>query len=218
MAHDTVVHDAVSDVVVTHDAVLLAGGRATRLGGIDKTALRVGGETLLDRAVRAATAARRLVIVGLDDDAAAPPAALRAREEPRWSGPASAVAAGLRALDAPAAWTLVLACDVPRSPEAVSLLLAAATAAVDGGEARDGLVAVDDEGHRQPLLALYRSAPLRASLAEHAAAGTLENLSMRRMLAPLDLVDTPLPTDLTADVDTPDDAARLGASGPPLID
>ncbi|MEU1128793.1 NTP transferase domain-containing protein, partial [Streptomyces sp. NPDC005900] len=32
-----------------HDAVVLAGGGAARLGGADKPGVRVGGRTLIDR-------------------------------------------------------------------------------------------------------------------------------------------------------------------------
>ncbi|MDQ4138070.1 MAG: NTP transferase domain-containing protein, partial [Actinomycetota bacterium] len=40
------------------DAVILAGGRAVRLGGIDKTALEVGGRSLLESALAAVPDAR----------------------------------------------------------------------------------------------------------------------------------------------------------------
>ncbi len=48
------------------DAIVLAGGRAARLGGADKPALRVGGSSLLGAVVSAAAAAGagRCIIVG----------------------------------------------------------------------------------------------------------------------------------------------------------
>ncbi|MGH8776871.1 MAG: NTP transferase domain-containing protein, partial [Jiangellaceae bacterium] len=46
------------------DAVVLAGGRGSRLGGVDKPALRIGGRTLLDTALVATAAARSTVVVG----------------------------------------------------------------------------------------------------------------------------------------------------------
>ncbi|MGW0901366.1 NTP transferase domain-containing protein, partial [Streptomyces goshikiensis] len=38
---------------MTYDAIVLAGGAARRLGGVDKPALPVGARTLLDRVLDA---------------------------------------------------------------------------------------------------------------------------------------------------------------------
>ncbi|WP_205529147.1 nucleotidyltransferase family protein, partial [Microbacterium halotolerans] len=48
------------------EAIVLAGGRASRLGGIDKPRLRVGQETLLGGVLRALTDAgcRRIIVAG----------------------------------------------------------------------------------------------------------------------------------------------------------
>ncbi|MER5393911.1 NTP transferase domain-containing protein, partial [Saccharopolyspora sp. NPDC002686] len=43
-------------------AVVLAGGRARRLGGVDKVLLPVGGRTLLDRTLDAVAEADPLVV------------------------------------------------------------------------------------------------------------------------------------------------------------
>ena len=84
--------------------IILAGGRATRLGGADKPGLVVGGRTLLAAVVAAGTeaGAQRVVVVGPDrpgiaDDGGA--AAVRfVREEPPGSGPAPALRRGLAEL------------------------------------------------------------------------------------------------------------------------
>ena len=84
--------------------IILAGGRATRLGGADKPGLVVGGRTLLAAVVAAGTeaGARRVVVVGPDrpdiaDDGGA--AAIRfVREEPPGSGPVPALRRGLAEL------------------------------------------------------------------------------------------------------------------------
>lgn len=192
---------------MSHDAVLLAGGRASRLGGLDKTALGPSGHTLFDRAVAAASGAEQLVVVGLRDGPTVPPGAIVTREDPPFSGPASALAAGLVAISRSAPSTLVLACDLVRPREAVDLLFAAAA---EGHGGSDGFVAVDEDGRRQPLLALYRSAALHAAVRSAAAQGSgLVDLSLRRLTAPLDLAEVPMPSALCADVDTPDDAERL---------
>ena len=48
----------------TFDAVVLAGGGARRLGGVDKMALVVDGSTLLERVLQAVRDAGRRVVVG----------------------------------------------------------------------------------------------------------------------------------------------------------
>ena len=189
------------------DAVLLAGGRASRVHGADKTAFTTGDATLLDRAVDASTGARALVVVGLRDGRVPPAGALLTREEPARSGPVAALAAGLDVVDDTAPWTLVLACDLPRAPEAVRALLAGGGA---DGERRDGLLAVDPDGRRQPLLGLYRTGALETRLTTLRAHGPLVGLSLRRLLDGLDLVEVSVPDALCADVDTVADADRLG--------
>jgi molybdopterin-guanine dinucleotide biosynthesis protein A len=189
-------------------AVLLAGGRASRLDGADKTAFRVGGATLLDRAIEAAQDATATAVVGLREGTPPPPAAILTREDPPWSGPVPALAGGLAVLPAPAAaFTLVLACDLPRAPQAVAALLEAAPVP---DAWRDGVLAVDDDGRRQPLLAFYRTVSLSGRLSVLASAGPLAGLSLRRLLEGLDLVEVPVASELCADVDTAEDAIRLG--------
>ena len=47
-----------------YDAIVLAGGRGSRLGGVDKGAVDIGGVTLLQRVL---TATARQHLVGHDD-------------------------------------------------------------------------------------------------------------------------------------------------------
>ncbi len=102
------------------DAVVLAGGRSTRLGGTDKPGLIVGGQTLLGSVVSAVTSAGadRIVVVGPQRPAAlrpgtgglgpgdlnpgAPGRITYAREEPPGRGPVAALACGLAEVSAPA--------------------------------------------------------------------------------------------------------------------
>lgn len=203
-----------------HDAVLLAGGRASRLGGVDKTALLADGATLLDHALAAASGAAQVVLVGARPDAdrdaqdsqdaqearLGPHTIVRTREDPPFAGPVAALAAGLAAVPTGSAWTLVLACDLVHPERATALLLDGAGAT----SPRDGCIAVDEDGRRQPLLALYRTEALGDALDRlREASGGLEDLSMRRLLAALDLVEVPLPSVLCADIDSAEDAARL---------
>ena len=48
------------------DAIILAGGRSSRLGGVPKSGLIYDGATLLERSLSAAGAAVRTVVVGPD--------------------------------------------------------------------------------------------------------------------------------------------------------
>jgi len=204
-------------------AIVVAGGRATRLGGIDKTALVYRGRSLLAGVLGAVTGAERICVVG--SDAPLPAGVLSAVEEPRWGGPAAAIVAGLRALDSggaaeggaargDAAWVLVSAADLVRADEAVTALLTtlehlAGSVALGAAQSLtlDGVISVDARGHRQPLLAVYRLVALRSAAA---AAGDAENLSVKSLIGALNLVEVALPDELSADVDTAADAARLG--------
>lgn len=178
------------------DAIIVAGGRSSRLQGGDKTLLVYNGRTLLERAVDAATGARRIVTVGPTEVAGT----IITLESPRFGGPAAAIAAGLDALETPAEWVLTLASDLPFAKRAVAALVDALP-----GET-DGVIAIDDSGRRQPLLAVYRSSALAAAVAGTEVAG----LSMRALLAGLDLTEIPVSSDLTADIDSRADAAALG--------
>src|SRR5699024_3826678 len=94
-------------------AIVLAGGRGSRLGGVDKAALVVGGSALLDTALAATEGCAPRVVVG-PADRAVPDDVLRTREDPVLSGPASAVAAGMAAVAATGTdpdWVVLLACD-----------------------------------------------------------------------------------------------------------
>ena len=190
------------------DAIVLAGGRASRLDGASKAELIVGGRSLLSRALDAAAESRDIVVVGTPP--AVPPGVLVTRESPAFGGPAAGIAAGLEALSAnpPADYMLVLACDVPHSAPAVRTLLARLT---DGAH---GVIAVDSEGRRQPLLGVYQAEALAGAVRERGS--DIQNLSVRALLSALDLVDVPVPSGSTDDIDTWTDAAGFGISPPSL--
>jgi molybdopterin-guanine dinucleotide biosynthesis protein A len=216
------------------DAVILAGGRSSRLGGVPKQGLTYDGDSLLRRSVAAAGGAGAAVVVGPDTaevpGGEVPAGFLRCREEPPFSGPAAAIAAGLAALAAAGgsrpALTLVLACDMPNVGQAVAALKAALRSRGPGagpaarkpsGQAPDGVVAVSEDGRRQPLVGFYSTAALQRSVAELESAGRLINGSVRALLASLDVQLVAVPAGSTADVDTWDDAAALGVAGPDAL-
>ncbi|NYD78854.1 molybdenum cofactor guanylyltransferase [Arthrobacter cupressi] len=196
------------------DAVILAGGRSSRLGGVPKSGLVYDGATLLERAVAAARGAGALVVVGPRPDAL-PAGALTVREDPPFAGPAAAIAAGLDELERsgrpPAPWVLVLACDMPHAAAAVPVLLAA----LDAEPEADGVLGLSADGRKQPLLAVYSTAALHRGVRERAQAGTLTNAPVFSLLASLDLLTAAVPEHAADDVDTWDDAAALGVHGGP---
>ena len=210
------------------DAIILAGGRSSRLGGSPKAELVIGSRRLVDIAVDAAAAdARRTVVVGPDDLVAAP--LITTREQPPYGGPVAGVAAGLAALDrldadaeasdrrdsADAAvahpadidrWVLVLTCDLPLAAEAAAELVAAArsaTGAVHG-------ICLDD-GRTQWLPAVYRRDVLRQALI---ALGHPRGASMRALAEHLAMTTIPDLGGLTADVDTWQDVERARSLQP----
>lgn len=202
------------------DAVILAGGRSTRLGGVPKSGLVHDGATLLEHALRAVRNAAAVAVVG-PDPGDLPEGVVTCREDPPFAGPAAAIAAGLSALErkrsrdprhrAAAPYTLVLACDMPRVSAAVGALLGAAAAADPG----DGFMAISPDGRRQPLTGLYGTAALQRCTADAARRGALENASVFALLARLEVREVGVPTGSTDDVDTWDDASALGVTRPP---
>ncbi|MFD1721654.1 molybdenum cofactor guanylyltransferase [Amnibacterium endophyticum] len=178
-------------------AVVLAGGRGSRMGGADKASLVADGATLLERALEA-LADVDVVVVGPPR-----PGVRTVREAPSFAGPAAAAVTGLAALP-DAEDVLLLAIDVPGLPAAVPLLRAA-----EGGP--DGVVAVDEGGRDQWLLGRYRAGALREAAA---ALGDPTGAPLRALLGRLRLGRLALPSALTADVDTLDDAEAAGVAPP----
>ena len=140
-------------------AVILAGGRARRLGGVDKPSLAVGGVPLLHRVLAAVSDADPRVVVG--PSTPAPPAGvLRTREEPAGGGPVAATAAGLALVPPDVTFVALLAADLPfLDHAAVTALRAAAEGPAEGAVYEDGT------GRRQWLCGVWRAAALRARLA-----------------------------------------------------
>lgn len=182
-------------------AILLAGGRSRRLGGIDKTALVVDGRSLLQHAADSVAGSELTVVVGPPGAARLPAGTLRVREDPPFCGPAAGLLAGVEALrraGMPAGLSVVvLACDLVAPAAALTALGSHLP------HAAEGMVAVDDAGNRQPLLGVYRlDALCRLAQAPAAAA----DRSLRSLLAPLRVAEVAVPTRLCADIDTAADA------------
>ncbi|MEU4552610.1 molybdenum cofactor guanylyltransferase [Micromonospora violae] len=95
----------------TYAAVVLAGGAARRMGGVDKPALPVGGQPMRDRVLAAVADATSRVVVGAAD--AVPMGVRVVREDPPGGGPVAAAAAGLALLDSDTSLVALLAADLP---------------------------------------------------------------------------------------------------------
>jgi molybdopterin-guanine dinucleotide biosynthesis protein A len=89
-------------------ALILAGGKATRLGGIDKRAIVVEGRTIFERQVDALRDAVAEILVSSPRDIAG---FRTVRDAVENGGPLAGIAAGLLAARTP--WVLVLAGDMP---------------------------------------------------------------------------------------------------------
>ena len=187
--------------MVPYTAVVLAGGRAARLGGKAKPQLEVGGRTMLATVLDAVADAAERVVVGpiqpVPDDV------LVVREEPPGGGPVAALRAGLAEVSTDV--VALLAGDLPFLTAAVITQL---RAELDG----DGILVVDEGGRDQWLLGVWRSAALRAAVG--AASGPT---SLRKVLAPLSprrlrpAVEPGRPPPWL-DCDTPADLARARAA------
>jgi molybdopterin-guanine dinucleotide biosynthesis protein A len=193
---------------VDFDAIILAGGRSSRLGGSPKSALLFDGATLLERSLASSAGARHTVVVG-PDTAGLPGGVLTTREDPPFAGPAAAIAAGLATLrtESPADMVLVLACDMPRVDVAVRALVDALP-----GAGADGVMATSPDGRRQPLAGFYSTAALERAVEDAAARDALVHGSVFALLASLDVQAVVVPAGSTDDVDTWDDAAALGVA------
>jgi molybdopterin-guanine dinucleotide biosynthesis protein A len=139
---------------VTFDALILAGGHSTRLGGADKALVVVGGKTLLERAVDAVARAEQTIVAGRVRELTAD--VTWVQEDPPGGGPGAALAAGSRFVRAEL--VVVLAVDHP-------LVTQADIARLLKGVRGDGAIAVDPEGRDQPLVAVYRREALADALA-----------------------------------------------------
>ncbi|SDG44344.1 molybdenum cofactor guanylyltransferase MobA [Roseospirillum parvum] len=196
-------------------ALILAGGRGRRLGGVDKARLKVAGQPLLGH-VRARLAAQRPAppdVVALN--AAGPATRWAGLHDGPWlpdppahagQGPLAGILAGLTWAGATGAdWLLGVPCDTPALPDD---LLARLREGAETGGAEIAVAA--SAGRRHPVIALWRpalAAPLAEALARgEAKAGTF--LAARHAVR----VDWPAPPDPFLNLNTPEDVAHFKAA------
>jgi molybdopterin-guanine dinucleotide biosynthesis protein A len=129
-------------------AVVLAGGRAARLGGFDKASVEVDGRTLLAHALDAVVDASEVVVVGEAVPTERPVTFVV--EEPRYGGPVAGLLTGYDALLRRTPTVAVVAVDMPRlTPHTLRRLHEAAAG-------RDGAVLVGPDGRRQLAFVVAR--------------------------------------------------------------
>ncbi|WP_243074077.1 molybdenum cofactor guanylyltransferase [Microbacterium sp. SS28] len=202
----------------TFGAILLAGGRASRVGGAVKPLFDVGGRTLLARAVAAArdAGAQPIIVAAPQLDPALEVEWVL--EDPPFGGPVAGIVAALSRSEGwvpEPDWTFVLACDLPRIDAAVArlrsdiLLLPSDT---------DGVCLADASSRPQWLTAAYRTPVLRRAASGLPDAG--RNASVRDLVHDLAVAALAAPDDLTADVDTWEDLhrARIAAGDEPAAE
>lgn len=178
-------------------AVILAGGRAVRLGGVDKASVEIGGRTLLARAIDAVMDAAEVVVVGASVPTERP--VTFTVESPRYGGPVAALLTGRDALLRPTPWLAVLAVDMPRvGPLTFRRLIEASCG-------HDGAALGDPDGRRQ-LAMVLDLARLDAVRPDHEAQ---HDMPLHRLLARLDLAEVGAAGDEHRDVDTWSDLRDL---------
>ena len=182
---------ATGDVTV----VVLAGGTSRRFGS-DKLVAPLRGSTVLDTVVDSLPHEWPVVVVG-------PPRDCRrrvawTREDPPGGGPLAGVAAGVALVGTEL--VAVVAGDMPYAGHALVGLVAALRTAPRDVE---GVVATDDDGVANPLLAAYRVDAVRRLLPSPAHGRPA------KLLFDLAHVERAVPGPAAHDVDTPADLEEL---------
>ena len=171
--------------------VILAGGTAARMDGIDKASVELAGRTMLELAVDAFLDADEVVVVGPETVRTTRPVTFT-REDPPRGGPVAGLLTGRDALLRRPTLLGVLAVDMPRvTPYTLRRLREAAAG-------RDGAFLVGPDGRRQlcGVLDVARLDEVRPGLEDQ------HGMAMGRLLDGLDLAAVPATGEEARDVDT----------------
>ncbi|GMU02650.1 hypothetical protein KH5H1_67700 [Corallococcus caeni] len=188
---------------------ILAGGQGTRLGGVAKGLLSVGGLTTLERLRAFGSHFEDVVLVANVPEPYERFGLRTVADAVKGKGAPGGVHAALGA--AHTAWVFVVACDMPFVTEsAARVVLDARAIDVDA-------VCFERDGRWEPLFAAYRT-----ELVTRWGEALTEDPSMRRVLMRLRtrtlLVDALRAVDpelrALANVNTPEDLARYGVTLP----
>lgn len=183
--------------------VVVCGGTSRRFGS-DKLAADLDGHSVLDRTLVALPHDWPTICVGPQRPTIRHVA--WAREDPIGSGPAAAVAAGLREVTTPL--VAVLAGDMPLAGSHLPVLRAAALG--DAHLAGTTAVVATTDGRPNPLCAVAHAADLRDHL--RSLGPDIVDAPARVLWAMDDIRHQALDPAAAGDVDTPDDLARIAAA------
>lgn len=136
------------DAAIT--GLVLAGGRATRMGGEDKGLIRIAGQPMVAHVLQRLRPQVQKLLVNANRNAAAY-AELRVRvvpdRMPEFPGPLAGMASGLAAADTP--WVVTAPCDSPLIPADLVARLYRAVREQDAD-----LAVAEGGGRLQPVFAL----------------------------------------------------------------
>ena len=197
--HATLVIMTSDSPTIWWTALVLAGGRGSRLGNDDKAAITIGGTSALDQLLSSLPEGVPVVVSGPERPTQRP--VTFRREWPIFGGPVAGIASALEAVRTPL--TVLLAVDMPWAAGLVEHLIAE-FAACDAA----ALVPVDGSGFRQPLCAVVRTEAVRAALA---GLGDPRGRSLRDLMTRIDVQERPLSEAemrWVDDIDTPDDLRK----------
>jgi len=182
---------------------ILAGGRGTRLGGVDKAWLELAGQPQVLRLARRfeGEVGRVLVSTNMDPGRYARHGLEAVADRAAGAGPLGGLEALASACATP--WLLTLPVDLAGVNDCLLRRLRAA-AGDNGAYARD-------EDGPQPLVALWHRDRLRTAAAEALAAG---ELAVHALQARLGLACVRLPGVRFGNLNTPDDLAAHGVATP----
>jgi molybdopterin-guanine dinucleotide biosynthesis protein A len=194
---------SMSDLPFT--SIVLAGGAAHRLGGIDKPSVRVAGVSMIERVLAAAGPSGRTIVVGPANGAVG---VRTIQESPPGGGPVAAIGAAFATVEAEVADVVaILGGDLP-------LLTAGAIAELRAVAARgrvDGAVYVDTDGRRQWLCGAWRAESIACRLAALVdSRGSLDGAALRELFGALAVAEVVGASDPPPwfDCDTEDDIRR----------
>ncbi|WP_237111653.1 NTP transferase domain-containing protein [Nocardioides sp. WS12] len=171
-------------------AIVLAGGRAVRLGGADKASIEIDGRTLLDRALESVIDASEVVVVGHPVPTDRPVTFVL--EDPRHGGPAAGLLTGRDSLLRRFPTLAVLAVDMPHLTASTFRRLQEAAVG------HEGAALVGADGRRQ-LAYVLETGRLDAVRPDREAQ---HNLSVKALLEPFDLAEVPQVGREAQDIDT----------------
>ncbi|UDY23342.1 molybdenum cofactor guanylyltransferase [Nocardioides sp. Kera G14] len=176
----------------TWAAIILAGGRGSRLDGVDKAGIEIAGRTMLEWSLDACIDASEVVVVGEHVPTDRP--VTFTRESPRFGGPVAGLLTGVDALLRRPAYVGVLAVDMPHLTMGTMRRLTDAAESAGG----DGAALVDPTGRRQLAMVLRRDRLLEVRPSYEAQ----HSMALHALLSPLSLADVPAVGDEHRDIDT----------------